>query len=313
MNVCAAVEPDLRPDLGRQRLGRDHERVHRGDRRGRDPGRCARPGLGRADHPAGAHDAVVGDDRARGQPQRARPLGDPGAAGRAPRRAARGPAAAGWTRAQSGVYEPPTTPVGADVLRDPVGVEQVRLVAPARRRRPTSAATRSSCGRLRASVTVPPNANPQSICSAAATPPDLDDGVPHGGAHRRGGVVPVPAGQLVAGDGQERRAPAAVAPARAEPGDLGLDHEHVERRVGLEQVVRGPQPGQPGADDDDVRLRVPVERGRAAARVVGSLVEPERRAAAVTGAPRPRSARRAGSARSRRTRPARRSAAGRAG
>ena len=73
---------------------------------------------------------MVGDDRAGRQAQRARALDQPGAAGEHDVDAARGPAAAGWIRAQSGVNEPPIDAVGADVLGDPVGVEQVRLVAP---------------------------------------------------------------------------------------------------------------------------------------------------------------------------------------
>ena len=73
---------------------------------------------------------MVGDDRAGRQAQGARPLGQPGAAGQHDvQQPADQPRRAG-SRAQSGVNEPPTDAVGADVLGDPVGVEQVRLVAP---------------------------------------------------------------------------------------------------------------------------------------------------------------------------------------
>ena len=62
--------------------------------------------------------------------------------------------------------------------------------------------------------------------------------------------------------GIQRRAPAAVAPGRAEAGDLGLD---ARRCAGVGsssvQVVRRPEPGVAGADDRDVDRRVAVSAG----------------------------------------------------
>jgi hypothetical protein len=49
-------------------------------------------------------------------------------------------------------------------------------------------------------------------------------------------------------------APAAVAAGGAEAGDLALQHSHAKVWVGLLEVVRGPQSGESGADDDDVHV-----------------------------------------------------------
>jgi len=71
-----------------------------------------------------------------------------------------------------------------------------------------------------------------------------------------------------------RRTPAAVAPRRAEPGDLALDHDHAERRVLTEQIVGRPQAREPRAEDRDVHVDGTRER-RARGQVVGRSLEPE--------------------------------------
>jgi hypothetical protein len=98
----------------------------------------------------------------------------------------------------------------------------------------------------------------------------LHHGVAHRRAERQGGVPAVAACQRLGRLGEPRRAPPAVAPGRAETGDLLLDDQHVERGVGLVQVVGGPQTGEPGADDDDVGGGVAVQ-GRPLEEAVGRL------------------------------------------
>src|SRR5580658_3173697 len=82
------------------------------------------------------------------------------------------------------------------------------------------------------------------------------------------GLTARAAGVALAGAGQGRGDPAAVAAGRAEPGERGLQHDHAQVRVGLLQVPGRPQAGETGADDADVRLGRPGQRvpaGREAA------------------------------------------------
>ena len=50
-------------------------------------------------------------------------------------------------------------------------------------------------------------------------------------------------------------APTPVAAGRAVAGDLALQHGHAQRRIGALEVVRAPEPGEPGADDGDIDVR----------------------------------------------------------
>ena len=61
--------------------------------------------------------------------------------------------------------------------------------------------------------------------------------------------------------GEQRRAPAAVAPGRTEARHLALEHGDPQRGVGQQQRRGRPQPGEPGADDADVDVEVLGERG----------------------------------------------------
>ena len=60
----------------------------------------------------------------------------------------------------------------------------------------------------------------------------------------------------------QRRDEAAVPAARPVPGEPGLEHDDVERRLELLQLPRGPQPEVAAAHDHDVRGRVARERRR---------------------------------------------------
>ena len=80
-------------------------------------------------------------------------------------------------------------------------------------------------------------------------PADLANGVVHGLHHALGGRLAVPLGDLGEADRQQRRAPPAVAPAGPEADRLTLEHHHPQTRVGLQQVPRGPQPGEARPDD----------------------------------------------------------------
>ena len=74
------------------------------------------------------------------------------------------------------------------------------------------------------------------------------------------GEVADPVGQAV---GQRRLAEAAVPAARPVRDGLRLEDDDAQRRVRVGQGDRGPQPGEPATDDDDIGRRV---AGRAAAR-----------------------------------------------
>ncbi len=89
---------------------------------------------------------------------------------------------------------------------------------------------------------------------------DLVDGVMHFPGPSR---PPRPVGGAFEG-GQRRGlvadAPAAVAARCSEAGDLPLDHHHAEVRVGAQQVVGRPQPGEARADDGHVGVGIARQR-----------------------------------------------------
>ena len=60
------------------------------------------------------------------------------------------------------------------------------------------------------------------------------------------------------GNSAEHQPP--LRPEAPKPGGLRLEHDDAEARVVAEQVVRGPQPGEPGADDGDVAGASPGQR-----------------------------------------------------
>ena len=87
------------------------------------------------------------------------------------------------------------------------------------------------------------------------------DRVLHGPAHGTHGVEPVQPGERCVRRGEQRGAPAAVAARRAEARHLALEHDGAQRRIGESERVRGPQTGEPAADDADVDVEVLGERG----------------------------------------------------
>ncbi len=120
----------------------------------------------------------------------------------------------------------------------------------------------ASCTGVRASVVVPPLAQWTSSPSAATTEPTSSTVANiarcMATAASRAGLL----GDLAPRGGEQRRAPATVAPGGAETGDLALEDDDAQGRVGLGQVVRRPEPGVARADDDDVGLAVPGQGGR---------------------------------------------------
>ena len=164
----------------RQRLGGDHQRVDRHDV-ARGPGSVGRPRLGGPDHaPAPARcrgRSPTRPRRERAAPASARRCGRPALDGARP---ARGPAGPGGSRAQCGVYVPPSTPAAPHGSRDAVGVQQVRLVAPAAVRGDLGARPARAGPAVRASATVPPVAKSQSMPLGRGDAADLVDGVAHG-------------------------------------------------------------------------------------------------------------------------------------
>ena len=123
---------------------------------------------------------------------------------------------------------------------------------------------------------VPPLAACASMPSSCGGPQHLVDAAAHRGVLGEGAG---PAGALRHGrerGGEQRRAPAAVAAARAEPGRLGLDDGDPQGRLGAGEVQRRPQAGEAGTDDRHVGLAVAGQRGPRGPVVRGGLV-PEAR------------------------------------
>lgn len=304
----AVGQTDRVPLLRRERRGGDHERVD-GREPSTQPGQRRRPRLGGAhDGPGGqlapvveqqpvraplAHDvghprllddAAAAPAHGRGQPVGETAGVDPGAV------RARG-------RAEHGA----TGPVGR-------GEPLERLVA----LEPAGAAVPPGVGRhLRAGPRLlgpAPGEDEGAAAHVTGIHPfvrgratDLLDALAQRGEHRVGGRRPVTGGEGVAGDGEERAHPAAVAPARAEADVLGLEDDDLDAGLLAQQVVRGPQTRVPAADDRDVGVRGQLGRGRARRRVV----PPQGVDHGARAASRRRRAPSAGAARCRRTRPAR--------
>ena len=74
---------------------------------------------------------------------------------------------------------------------------------------------------------------------------------------------------------EQRRAPSTIASARAGADTGAVDHHEIEIGLSIEQVVGGPEAGEPGTDDDGIALDRPVERGTVDAQIVGQRVVPQ--------------------------------------
>ena len=261
-------QPDPGPGLLGQRRGGHHQRV---DRRHRTPlaGQPRRVALGRADHHRCPDHARRGHRRARPQRGHRGALVDayapafhrPGQAPDQLRRvhggAVRGVRAAAY-------------PLGVAPRGGLAGVEQRQVVVG----QPVRVGLRdlgpgpvelglAACERHGA-------AGPPVAVDAlgGGDPAHLADRVVHGPLHGQCPVPAVPPGQRRQRGGEQRRAPAAVAPGRAVPGDLPLQHDDAQRGVGLGQVPRRPQPGVPGAHDRHVGVRVAGQPGSRCQRFV---------------------------------------------
>ena len=103
--------------------------------------------------------------------------------------------------------------------------------------------------------------------------PDLIDGRVHGRVRAAGRIVAVEALEPRERDVHPRRAPAAVAAGRAEAGDVAFQQDDAQRRVGLQEVVGGPEPRVAGAEDGHVGVGRSVEGGPRG-QVVRARLEP---------------------------------------
>ena len=231
-------QPDLVPDLRGQRLGRDDQRVdrHHGARQPRQPGREP---LRRAHDVRRPHRAAAGAHDARFDRERRRPLVE-------------GDAATGHDLGQA---------ADQSARVDGRAVGGVRRAEGPRRAQPLA-----RLGRGEHLVAVL-GARPGELGLA----PREDDGAALG-------EVAVDA--LGEGHALTSSTEARIAASCASPSDVGNSAEHqpplrpeapnpatsassttiLQRRVGLGEVVRRPEPGVAGTDDGDVRLGVTLER-----------------------------------------------------
>ena len=107
--------------------------------------------------------------------------------------------------------------------------------------------------------------------------PNVVDGVVHRALQADGTLAVAHARDLGHARGEERGAPAAIAPTGSESRVLGLQHGHANARLLGEQVVGGPQAGVARAHDDDVGLGVTIEGLTQGCReVLGKRVPPQR-------------------------------------
>ena len=270
----AAAQPDLVPHVGRQRLGGDDQRVHGRDRAAL-PGERGGVALGGPDHDLRADGAVRGHRPARLDRGDGGALVDPYAApldgvgqaahqpGGVDRRAVRG------VRRAQGAGGP------QDVAR--LGrVEEPQVVL--------AAAPGPGVGDLGPGPAHLGGGADQADGAALGDvgvdalggrdPHDLVDGGPHRGVlgERALAGAAVQTGDRSERGREERGAPAPVASGRAVPRDLGLEHDDPQRRVGLGEVVGGPQAGVAGTDDDHVGVGVTGQRGARVPGVARGLV-----------------------------------------
>ena len=106
---------------------------------------------------------------------------------------------------------------------------------------------------------------------------DLVDRGLHCAYEPQDSVAPARLGVPVEIAGELGRKPAAVAPGCSVPGELLLQHDDPQIGLLLREVVRGPQPGEPCADDADVGSA--VARELLTALGYADLVVPERHCA----------------------------------
>ena len=187
--------------------------------------------------------------------------------------------AAGCTRAHHGVHVPPRTRVAASRDGGAGGVEQLDPVDAAVGLVDLVLGAGPAQLRLAAGQHHRAAPGPAAVDALGRDDPaDLVDRAVHRVAHGQGLLAAVAVLQRAHRGGEQRRAPAAVAPARPVAGDVRLDDGDPQVRPGPGQVVRGPQPRVAGADDADVDVGVALEHVGRHQRVagVGDLLVPQR-------------------------------------
>ena len=168
---------------------------------------------------------------------------------------------AGWTRAQFGSK--------TESLR------RSRGSTPNRAASATSASAARPCTGVRANDTVPPFAKSQWIPSRCGHRTDLVDRGDHRPPHLERGLQPVRLFEGGRRTREQRTAPPAVTTGCAEAGDLFLEHDDSQGRRSAQEIVRGPQAGEPAADDRNPGRRVAAQR-RSRSEVIRHGVVPER-------------------------------------
>ena len=163
---------------------------------------------------------------------------------------------------------------------------------PSARASSTAANARTRCASLRTRSTDPPLAKWQSMPSLAAAAPTTS--TVSCIARRIARMASRPCRRANAAsdvaNSAEHQPP--LRPGRPEAGHLAFDDGDAQGRVGQCERVRGPQAGEPGADDADIDLQVLGEggarrqRGRKRPPTTGRAVGTPRRAPALHPAPR---------------------------
>ena len=271
---AGCAQPTLGPLGGVERLGHQHVVVDRHDVAA-DGAHQRREGAGGQDRAARPHAAV----RRRGHDAGARRVAAPStgvrscsttpsavAASARPRGTAR--------RGRRARCRPaPRGRRGTSASRPPPASRRGRAASPrgrsARRSRPPRPATPPGAARWRRRRRRSPRS--RSRCRGAAASPGCrrsSPAQPLDGLHLLG-----PARQAVVQPVRQRRLQEAAVAARGAEGDrLGLQQHHAARRVLLDGLQRRPEPGQAGADHEQVGLLV-ADQQRAGARRVAARPE----------------------------------------
>ena len=288
----ARASPTWSQNCVGQRLGRDHQRVDGRDHVPAGAGQAGGVALGRAHH-----DAAPARPRARSAPapaasEVARVPSWIVAPRRSTLRARPRTRRAGWIAAQCGVYVATEHVRRAELLASLGRVEQPQVLRPEapgtplvdlgcrapQLHRRAGEHDGAALARSRQSIPRPPRPRRPRPPSTASR------GTGRRAASRlRGGRHLLQRGR------EQRRAPAAVAPAGAEAGGLGLEHDHPQRRISAQQVVRRPQSGVAGPDDRDVGVVVDPPAVGAVVRRARRRAGPTTATAVGTGTPPPRS------------------------
>ena len=257
-----SVQPISSHTSLRQRLGRDHQRVER------QVAQALRPAAATV-YDSVARRTMPGADGAVGVPSRCGPSSVTGVRSWivTPRRShAVGQAADEPGRVDAGAVRgvgrlqaalDPTTAVDSSASSSATSSSPRPMASRSCwRARPAGAALRLAWSRRRA----PPLRKPQSMPSRSTTRPTRRRSRRSRASARSDRVAPCARGRSVGARRSAARHPAAVPARRAEPGDLALADDDAQVGLRRVEVVRGPQAGEPGADDRDVAVDVAGQR-----------------------------------------------------